>query len=614
MRFPTETHAFKQHPLSMDSQAGHGNRAHGCLAVEPSTGPEQKSPGRTSFAVRAHEGVELPAALLKQLEGLQMQLEGAHAQHMHALREMFPLVCAERVDGDTQFVAEAPGMPEDRELSEVNSSSPAVADLRGVELCLAEAEAAAAATVGSGVEEKRFTVSLPAGEEADDEEDRSSDFAMWKDQTLAQMKARTTLQDADLSQMVASTRTLEGSEAGRGISQRIKLLVDSNAFDLFSGSLVIMNAIFLAYETNYNLVSTPGDPFPVWMTAVGKGFTVVFLAELLLRMSAGVRHFFGSGNSWNYFDFAIVSVSVLEEALQEGVSLSHTRMVRLLRLTRLMKVFRAIRIVRIVRFLGALKTIINSLLGTMRQVIWTFVLIFGLMFFFSIVFGQIIGEARMVDPEIDSDEILMEYWSTIPRCMLTLYMSVTGGVSWDVPAKPLAALGADAFFAYLAYLAMIQWVVLNVVTGMFCESAAAAARKDLSLAVELHRAERDDFLQRCRAIFRCIDHDGDGVLKTCEMKERMDSEPARALFASMELDFEDVNALFALLDDDGDQTIDLEEFVLGCLRLRGGARAIDLARLLQETHNISLMMRLFLSGKRADDCRDSSRLTYVPAR
>eukprot|EP00929_Paragymnodinium_shiwhaense_P012508 TRINITY_DN11978_c0_g1_i1.p1 TRINITY_DN11978_c0_g1~~TRINITY_DN11978_c0_g1_i1.p1 ORF type:complete len:687 (+),score=97.98 TRINITY_DN11978_c0_g1_i1:97-2157(+) len=366
-------------------------------------------------------------------------------------------------------------------------------------------------------------------------------------------------------------------------------------FDLLAGAAIILNAFFIAYETNYALTQPASAPAPDWALVVGRLFTGFFVVELLCRMCGGLRRFFCSGSGWNYFDCIIVTFTVAEEFLQEAASLSNTRMVRLLRLTRTVKVLRMVRIVRVV---GALRTLVNSLVGTIQQVVWAFFLIVCIVFVFGVLFGQMVGNARRSeDVELD-EELLMWFWGTIPRCMYTLYMSVSGGISWWEAAEPLSYLGTGVLFSFLLYIALIQWVVLNVITGCFCESAAEAARKDVSLAVQNYRADRDHFLQRCKAIFRSIDADGSGFLDPDEMKPYLDSEPARALFAALDIDVGDAYGLFELLDEDGDDVIDLEEFMWGCMQLRGGAKALGIAQIQCQTKRLCRMLQLIMEGLR----------------
>jgi len=171
---------------------------------------------------------------------------------------------------------------------------------------------------------------------------------------------------------------------------------------------------------------------------------------------------------------------------------------------------------------------------------------------------------------------------------------------------PLDALGSGATGGFMFYIAIVQWVVLNVVTGAFCESAAQAARKDVVLAMQEYRVHKEQFVEKSRIIFSSIDEEGTGVLHVHEMKPFMDSEPARALFGALDLDVGDVEELFAILDDTGTETIDIEQFVTGILRLRGGATALDVAKLQHQ----NLAMRRVLDASMAE-LRELLRLNGI---
>eukprot|EP00929_Paragymnodinium_shiwhaense_P045736 TRINITY_DN23325_c0_g1_i3.p1 TRINITY_DN23325_c0_g1~~TRINITY_DN23325_c0_g1_i3.p1 ORF type:complete len:240 (-),score=43.01 TRINITY_DN23325_c0_g1_i3:226-945(-) len=233
------------------------------------------------------------------------------------------------------------------------------------------------------------------------------------------------------------------------------------------------------------------------------------------------------------------------------------------------------------------------------QVIWAFFLMFCIIFVFAVIFGQAVGNARAAELQsIDNEsmEALALHWGDLTTCMYSLYKSVSGGANWAELAQPLIQLGPDVMLGFLLYVALVQWVFLNVITGCFCESAAAAARKDVALAVERHRKHRDSFLDRCRAIFKAIDRDGDGLLEAHEMKAYLHSEPAHALFASMQLDVSDVHGFFEMLDEDGSEYVDLDEFMFGCLRLQGGATALDMAKLIYKVLHFDKQLKALLKA------------------
>eukprot|EP00438_Fugacium_kawagutii_P024656 Skav213935 [mRNA] locus=scaffold2679:143658:153612:- [translate_table: standard] len=55
------------------------------------------------------------------------------------------------------------------------------------------------------------------------------------------------------------------------------------------------------------------------------------------------------------------------------------------------------------------------------------------------------------------------------------------------------------------------------------------------------------------------------------------------------LDVWDAWSFFKLLDTDGGGSIELEEFFLGCLRLGGNARGLELGKVLQDANLVELV-------------------------
>eukprot|EP00929_Paragymnodinium_shiwhaense_P063042 TRINITY_DN31521_c0_g3_i6.p1 TRINITY_DN31521_c0_g3~~TRINITY_DN31521_c0_g3_i6.p1 ORF type:complete len:615 (-),score=86.53 TRINITY_DN31521_c0_g3_i6:304-2148(-) len=367
----------------------------------------------------------------------------------------------------------------------------------------------------------------------------------------------------------------------------VQHVVKHIAFDLFFGTLILLNAIVMAAEIDYNL-RNGGEPATEY-EMIGKTFTLLFVLELFLRIGAsGCRRFFRSLEFWNYFDCFLVTTSLIDIAIAAFVTLSpqsgsfiSVRVLRLLRITRAIKVFRA---VRIVRFVKALRTLLNSLIGTMKQVVWAFVLMFALCFLFAVMIAQAVSDFRATNfPYFAEGErlpgLLGDYWGSVPRCMYTLFMSLSNGIEWEHVAAALVEVGAQWAILFMIYVALIQYVVLNVVIGVFCESAAEAARQDVDLAVQNHRELKDAYCARIRAIFRSMDSDGSNTITYPEMRDYLEGDHAKAMFSSLDMDIENIWELFRLLDAQENAIIEIDEFVMGCLRLKGNASALDLAKM-----------------------------------
>ena len=58
-------------------------------------------------------------------------------------------------------------------------------------------------------------------------------------------------------------------------------------------------------------------------------------------------------------------------------------------------------------------------------------------------------------------------------------------------------------------------------------------------------------------------------------EEKINCPEVREYFESLGLDIWDAWSFFKLLDLDAGGEVEIDEFLMGCLRLRGAARAID---------------------------------------
>jgi len=106
-----------------------------------------------------------------------------------------------------------------------------------------------------------------------------------------------------------------------------------------------------------------------------------------------------------------------------------------------------------------------------------------------------------------------------------------------------------------------------------------------------------------------------GRLSFDDFKTQMEREEVRSLFSYLEMDVTDVSAFFRLLDVDRTESLDVEEFVIGCLRLCGISNKIDMDISMQE---VKLMTRGILSTIQEHEskfldklCTIDSKLTKV---
>lgn len=76
------------------------------------------------------------------------------------------------------------------------------------------------------------------------------------------------------------------------------------------------------------------------------------------------------------------------------------------------------------------------------------------------------------------------YWGSLGTSMLTLYASVTGGVDWDTVGRPIGDISALWMIVFIVYISVTFFAMLNVITGVFCQSAIDSAGHDRELLVK----------------------------------------------------------------------------------------------------------------------------------
>jgi len=115
---------------------------------------------------------------------------------------------------------------------------------------------------------------------------------------------------------------------------------------------------------------------------------------------------------------------------------------------------------------------------------------------------------------------------------------------------------------------------LNVTTGVFVEASLKNAT-----------ADRDDFMiNNVRELFK--DASDSTKMTWDSFVGQLGTPEMRAYFNAIDLDPSEARGLFRLLDIDDSGTINAEEFLNGALRLRGPAKALDLALVMRETRRM----------------------------
>lgn len=372
---------------------------------------------------------------------------------------------------------------------------------------------------------------------------------------------------------------IEKSDLGEDqiVVSKLGAIVMSAYFDGFFAVAIACNAVLIGCATDH-MATTNSEVSPRMYTQIDTVFTLLFSVELALRLLAfGRKYFAFSGFAWGGFDILAVGLQLVEEVYrgaardgEQGEGVSGVSIIRVLRLIRVM------RVIRIIRFFGELRTLVVSIMNSMRSLFWTIVLLLLGIYLVAVYFTQLMLDLRLSGDDGRASE-LNQYFGSLPRSMLTLYSVMSGGIDWDplcaglaVQTHPVQAL------IFTAYITFTILALTNVVTGVFVEGALKSAKLE----------EEELVLETLTRMFMTCDSENEGQIPTEEFNERLKSDEMTKYLKSIDVDPGEANMLCRLLDNNNSGTIDYEEFVGGCLRIRGTSKAIDTIILLHEVNEV----------------------------
>uniref|UniRef100_A0A7S0FZ66 EF-hand domain-containing protein n=1 Tax=Pyrodinium bahamense TaxID=73915 RepID=A0A7S0FZ66_9DINO len=203
------------------------------------------------------------------------------------------------------------------------------------------------------------------------------------------------------------------------------------------------------------------------------------------------------------------------------------------------------------------------------------------MYVFAIIFTQSAVD-YMADTE-EWDPALDGFWGGLEASMLTLFKSISGGLSWHEALLPLADISRVLVWLFCVYIFLTCFAVLNVMTGVFCNSAIENAANDPEVLVQSLVESKKEYMQKVENLFKDLDTKDPGSITLAELETCLSDETLNACFAALGIDTDDAWQLFKLLDTNKAHVVDIEEFVWGCTRLRGSATAVDMNALLHDS-------------------------------
>lgn len=427
------------------------------------------------------------------------------------------------------------------------------------------------------------------------------------------------------------------SELVSQTQSRLERFTKGHHYEVFSALLIVLNAVFVAWETKRRadlsmMLTTDSEKYwqksakdEVWFGIAANLFCLGFVVDLALRICAERRAFLRSREwGWNVFD-AFVSTTAVLEALAQWAALSHRehagpsgyrmflRKFSMLRILRLLRVVRMTRVIRIIRFIRELRLMVFSLTGSLKSLAWAVVLLLIVLLVFGVFFtdGAVAYCVQHDAMQSEDTRELRQYFGQLSISIISLYMAMSGGEDWSYLMHALKPLPVEYTLLFLGFVTFAILALLNVITAVFVGTAMQRSQNDRELIVQQELEHKGELIAIMTQVFDELDSSNCGELCLEEFEKHMDDEKIMAYLRYLEIDVSQVRTLFRLLDVDQTGYVDLDEFVNGVMRLKGGATSMDLAVLKYQVECVLHKVLALSKHVGADDRPGSSHSQRV---
>lgn len=380
----------------------------------------------------------------------------------------------------------------------------------------------------------------------------------------------------------------------------VQRMVRSSAFDLLCAMAVMTNSIFIGIEVQLSL--SADNDVTTSIHVIQYVYAAWLFLELAMRIWAdGCSIFCGPDWMWSLLDLLVVSISLWEvvadiiyavdsnDVSGNADGVTGLKALRIVRVTRILQV---VRLMRVFRFVLAFRTLITSIAFTLKSLFWALMLLLLIVYVFAVLFCQAVNDyiVDSANPELPEYELRMceKYFGSVSDTMISLFMSIAAGVSWENVIAPLRLISGMWALVFILYVSFTYFAVLNVVTGVFCQSAIESAQNDHATMVQSILKNKEAHIAKIHGLFSQLGTENTGVITFANFNEKINTPQVRAYFELLGLDVWDAWSFFKLLDLDDSGDVAVEEFLMGCLRTRGYAKGIDVGKLI---HDQNWLMR-----------------------
>lgn len=295
---------------------------------------------------------------------------------------------------------------------------------------------------------------------------------------------------------------------------------------------------------------------------------VLYTVELILMLynSGG----FASVKDWMTMMDAVIVICGWLEFIFDALNISEFEIgfrIKVTRVLRLVRIFRLIRLLKRIRTLKELHKLATMMATCMRTLLWCFLLCFFIMTAWAMLMVEVVNPI-VQDMEQASSEVFagcefcVGATSTVMDANLLLFKTVIAGDSWGELAVPVIQKHPATAIIFVGSQLTLVFGVVNLIVAVVVDTFAEARENDVQNLAEEMEAEIQQDSKLLSKIFQRIDKGGTGELSLEDLIEGARSDPVfQSRLRVMDIDENDLQQLFQMIDVDQSGTIEVSEFI-----------------------------------------------------
>jgi len=347
----------------------------------------------------------------------------------------------------------------------------------------------------------------------------------------------------------------------------IHAFVASMGFEVGVAIAIVINCFLLGWEASIK----PGH-FETLFDFCENIFVFVFLVEWTLRILAfgwvWIFEWSNFADTVMVFIFGVLPKWVLPLV---GIDASFIRIFTVLRCLRLARLARAVRMKPAFKELWVL---IHGLTTSFRPLFWTLLIAMILLFLWGLAATEMIGKSE----DFQDDEVVQELFGDLLKSMFTMFQLMTLDTWADTIARPVIDVEGHWNFAwfFVGFIGLGVFVFWNLITAIIVNTAFEITQNDDNSKAKEFEENKKSELAALAELFLEIDTDGSGELTIDEFFGAIRNKKVCQMLAVLDVQPSELEEVWRVLDD-GDGLLTIKEFTTGIRRMRGQAKAKDMA-------------------------------------